>query len=209
MGSMAVGAPTGREEYRKGIRHLRGDGVEKSYSRAASWIRKGADAGYLPAQYALAKLYLKGLGVKKSEKMAVHLLRKAHSTGYAKATAELQKLGFPAEAPTIPATAPATHRPPIILPVKPDSQVIQEMMVHLKILSEVLNEPFLFRTKLNADRGSPFHQFHLGYLHEIGHLVKKDRKSARAWYAKAASGGYPPAKAFLKRLERMREQKGK
>lgn len=198
-----AGASPGQADYARGLKALKGDGVPRDPRAAAGWIRRAAEAGHAPGQYALGRLLLRGAGLEVNRDEALLWLRRAHAQGYARATQQLRELGVPLQAPPPAGPRPGAWpvRSPIVLPVKPASEVVSEMLLHLEILGGALNEPLLFRTRLNAERGSPFHQFHLGYLHETGHLVEKDRDKARSWYTKSAAGGYPPAQAFLARLE--------
>lgn len=46
--------------YDLGLRLLRGDGVERNTYQAIEWMRKAADRGHGPAQFALGRLYLLG-----------------------------------------------------------------------------------------------------------------------------------------------------
>lgn len=47
--------------YDLGMRLLRGDGVERNSYQAIEWLRKSGDAGHLPAQVALGRMYLTGV----------------------------------------------------------------------------------------------------------------------------------------------------
>ena len=47
--------------YDLGLRLLRGDGVAQDGSQAIAWLRQAGNAGMVPAQLALGRLYLNGL----------------------------------------------------------------------------------------------------------------------------------------------------
>ena len=50
-----------RAAYDRGMRLLRGDGVERNSYQAIEWLRKAGDGGHLPAQVALGRMYLTGV----------------------------------------------------------------------------------------------------------------------------------------------------
>ena len=67
--------------YRRGVQLAEGDGVEKDETAAAKFYREAAEAGFAPAQYALACLYAGGRGMKRDLKQAAFWYRKAADQG--------------------------------------------------------------------------------------------------------------------------------
>lgn len=46
--------------YDLGLRHLRGDGVDRNSYQAIQWMRKAGERGHVEAQFALGRIYLMG-----------------------------------------------------------------------------------------------------------------------------------------------------
>ena len=69
------------DDYQRGLQAAGGIGRRRDYAAAASYYRKAAERGYLPAQYNLAYLYENGLGVKQDFGEAAAWYRKAADQG--------------------------------------------------------------------------------------------------------------------------------
>ena len=98
-GTLAVGAPAPPQtselesllqracqgdvsaQIRLGQRYWRGEGVERSETEAAKWIRKAAEQGHAMAQALLALRYFDGQGVEKDAAAAEKWARKAARQG--------------------------------------------------------------------------------------------------------------------------------
>ena len=82
-----AGATTGNKtaQYRLGLMHENGLGVEQNYAEALTWYRKAADKGYAAAQNNLGWIHHNGLGVEQNHAEALTWYRKAAGQGYAAA----------------------------------------------------------------------------------------------------------------------------
>jgi len=80
--------------HKMGMQYLRGDGVNKSYKKAAKYFSQAAEEGNAESQYQLGELLLKGKGVKRSKKLANKWYRAAAKQGHIKAKNRLDGCGF-------------------------------------------------------------------------------------------------------------------
>lgn len=67
--------------YLLGALYEAGKGVDKNMAEAVAWMRKGAEAGYGPAECALADMYYEGRGVEQSYEKGVEWYAKAEAQG--------------------------------------------------------------------------------------------------------------------------------
>jgi len=85
-----IGAADGdrNDQYNLGVAYLTGDGVPLNLEEGARLIIKSAEAGYVPSQYALGKIYLEGRGIQKNNGMAYAWfnIAAADTWGYREAT---------------------------------------------------------------------------------------------------------------------------
>ncbi len=67
-----MGAANGErsDQFNLGVAYLTGEGVPLNKEEGARLMITAAEAGYVPAQYMLGKLYLEGRGIQKNETMA-------------------------------------------------------------------------------------------------------------------------------------------
>ncbi len=72
-------------QYAMGLHYLHGEGVEKNFDKAFTWLTKAADQNHTPAQYDLGVMYALGEGVEKDYAMAEKLYRKAADKNYPEA----------------------------------------------------------------------------------------------------------------------------
>lgn len=79
-----------------GLAYLDGNGVPKNAEEGARLIIKSADAGYVPAQYALATIYLEGKGVVPNRSMAYawFILAAKDQQGYRESTWAIEMLDW-------------------------------------------------------------------------------------------------------------------
>lgn len=68
-------------QYQLGLRHLRGEGVNKDAVQAVKWLSKAATQGNADAQYVLGLCYYGGSGVSKNMDEAQKWLREAAKQG--------------------------------------------------------------------------------------------------------------------------------
>jgi TPR repeat protein len=81
-----------------------GDVLPRDTVEAAKWYRKGAEAGWAEAQYALGVCYADGEGVKEDKAEAAKWFRKAITGGYKEAEGALRRIE--GAAPTTSAPVP-------------------------------------------------------------------------------------------------------
>jgi hypothetical protein len=88
----ALAANDPAAQYEMGIRYAEGRGVMRNLEKAARWLERAANAGFVPAQFRLAGLYEKGEGLKKDLQAARRLYGAAAAKGNAKAMHNLAVL---------------------------------------------------------------------------------------------------------------------
>ena len=69
-----------------------GLGVKKDEKEAVKWLRKSAEADYVPSQKELGSCYETGSGVEKDDAEAVKWFRKAAEQGVEQAEVALKRL---------------------------------------------------------------------------------------------------------------------
>jgi len=72
-------------QYKLGVMHQKGDGVNKDYRTAALWFQKAALKDHPKAQYNLGLLYKDGLGVEVDHRQAIAWWERAAKQGHANA----------------------------------------------------------------------------------------------------------------------------
>jgi hypothetical protein len=94
-----AGAARGEAEAlcRLAVCYYQGDGVPKSYERAAELLKQAAAKGHANAQFNLGVLYRDGQGVPQSYERAVELLKQAAAKGHADAQFNLGYLYYNGE----------------------------------------------------------------------------------------------------------------
>jgi TPR repeat protein len=70
------------EQFKLGLKYRDGNQTTQSYTTAAQWFQKAADAGYAPAQFELAALLRLGLGAPQDQDAARRMVEKAAAQGY-------------------------------------------------------------------------------------------------------------------------------
>ena len=69
-------------QYKLGLMHELGMGIEKDLGQAFVWYQKSADQDYAKAQYNLGIFYALAKGVNKDIEQSKHWIRKANENGY-------------------------------------------------------------------------------------------------------------------------------
>jgi TPR repeat protein len=72
-------------QYNLATMYYDGEGTEKDYAAAISWLRKSAEQGFAPAQSLLALMYYNGEGTEKDYAAGISWFHKAAEQGYAEA----------------------------------------------------------------------------------------------------------------------------
>ncbi len=80
-------------QWRLGVLYLNGDGVRQNDAEAASWFRRSADQGYVPALKALANQHWAGRGVAQDYNKAYFWYDVALAKGDEAAASRLEVLG--------------------------------------------------------------------------------------------------------------------
>ncbi|MDR0611835.1 MAG: caspase family protein [Planctomycetaceae bacterium] len=80
------------ENYERGLRYFKGDGVLKDYKEAFTWFHKAAEQGFASAQSNLGVCYEKGYGIDQDKEKAIKWYRKAADQGDIIATDSLKRI---------------------------------------------------------------------------------------------------------------------
>ena len=79
-------------QYTVGLMYIKGDGVNKDYTKAKYWFEQSAFSNFPPALYDLGAIYHNGEGINVDINKAVLLYEKSANLGYPNAMRELVKI---------------------------------------------------------------------------------------------------------------------
>lgn len=97
-------------QYRRGISHDAGNGVDKDPVVAAKWYQLAAENGHVEAQYMLGLAYQSGRGVPMSREEALAWFQRAAALGHARAQAFIKVAGEQSAPAAEVAAQPGTPR---------------------------------------------------------------------------------------------------
>eukprot|EP00897_Mesotaenium_endlicherianum_P008532 jgi/Mesen1/7707/ME000405S06991 len=178
-----------------------GNGVPTDAAEAAYWFETAAGKGHGPSCMALAECYETGNGVKVDNEEVFKRYKKAADGGLAAAKVAVA-------ARYAHGVGTAKHEPAAHLLLEEAAKLrdatahylLGQLAYHRKLTGNVPDKGVAFQYYMQAaERGHAWAQSAVGYMYSRGEVGKegKDRRSAKAWWEKAAAQGLGEAKDNL------------
>lgn len=189
-------------QHELGVLYATGNGVPRSYKKAASWFREAAEQGHAPSQKFLGDLYRRGRGTKKIFKSAAKWYRKAAEQGHAlaqKNLGDMYRKGF--GVPKDKKKALKWYR----ASADQGEPWGQLSLGRLYELGQGVPKDYTEAAKWflkAAEQGNAKAKLKIGLMYEKGLGVEEDIVEAVEWYAAAVAQGLEAAQKALRRLER-------
>ncbi len=180
-----------------GMGYIQGSlSLQKNFETGAQYLKRSADKGFYPAQYALATLYLEGHPVLKDKFAAIEYLRQAAVGGSHDAQVKLAKVLMEFSIPQYDkvafywASQAAVGQNQDALYLLGNFYVdgIGTEVDYIRA-SEIFN-------KL-AEQDHPLAELKLGQMYYYGQGVEQDRLLAKKWFLKSARHGLSDAKNWV------------
>ncbi len=184
-----------------GEAYEKGQNVEKSYLKAATWYKQSLRQGNLEATFRLARLLHRGGGkLAKSPELAAQLYRRGAQMGHAKSQNWLgycNQFGFGMAQDY--SKALSWYRKS----AEQGLAIARNNLGMLYLSGKGINQDYVKAARLftaAVKQRYPWAQNNLGGLYEMGWGVRKNAKRARDLYRAAAAAGVEQAKKNLKRV---------
>lgn len=176
-------------------------GQPKNIEHGATYLKKAADKGYYPAQYAMATLYLEGHPVLQDKHTAIEFLRLAALGGLADAQIKLAKV-------LIDFSLPQYDKVAFYWADKAaSSNNLQAKYLLGSFYLDGIGTPIDYVKAFQifsdlAQKDDPLSEFKLGQMYYYGQGVDKNISIAKKWFLKAARLGVSDAKNWVAILYR-------
>ncbi|MBI2791076.1 MAG: sel1 repeat family protein [Gammaproteobacteria bacterium] len=183
--------------YVVGMSYVNGNlGQQKNAEVGAEYLKRAADKGYYPAQYALATLFLEGYPVLKDKFTAIEYLRLAAMGGSHDAQIKLAKILIEFSIPQYDKVAfywaeKAAHNQ------NAEALYLLGTLYADGIGTEVNHEKAFEIFSQLAEQNHSSAQFKLGQLYYYGKGIDKDHSLAKKWFLKSARLGSEDAKNWV------------
>jgi len=169
-----------------GEMYREGDGVERSWEKAAYWVRKAAEQGNTNAQFRLGDFYKHGEGVDQNSEQAVYWLRKAAEQGNADAQFSLSEMYHNGDGVEKSHELKAYWLHKLVEQGDARGACGLGEMYSSGLDVESNPEQALYWYSKAADQGYAFAPYKLGVLYRDGKCFEQDNEQAIYWFCKVA-----------------------
>ncbi len=180
-----------------GMGYIQGSSsLPQNFEMGVQYLKKSADKGFYPAQYALATLYLEGHPVLKDKFAAIEYLRQAAVGGSHDAQVKLAKILMEFSIPQYDKVAFYWASQAAISQNQDALYLLGNFYVDgIGTQVDYIRASEIFEKLANQDH--PLAELKLGQMYYYGQGVDQDRVLAKKWFLKSARHGLNDAKNWV------------
>ena len=193
------------QHYLAGL-YTKGKRVRGSHEKAAMWLKRSAEQGYVESEFFYGYIHIIGKGAPVNYKIAAEWFKKAAEHGHAVAQHNLALLYDKGQG--VPQDSEESLKWAQLSAGQGNSNA-QDLLGAKYAMGKGVRQDYAKAAEyftLAAEQGVPFSQYKLGRIYAQGLGVKQDLDKAAYWWKKAAAQGHKEAKQELQHLTKYQKK---